>query len=167
MRLSNGLFAEAVNYLIDNNKVRDQQELSALTGITETTISRIMNDKVKQPSAETLQKLYDAFPGFFNPKYFRGENAYMLMQDYIDAQQKKTQNPQQQTANIIELCTQMVCDIEKLHRELKEELETLRKDRQEARELINTLHDCLFYAREVTSSNSGISMPRAADDGDY
>ena len=166
MRLSNGLFAEAVNYLIDNNKVRDQQELSSLTGITETTISRIMNDKVKQPSAETLQKLYDAFPGFFNPKYFRGENAYMLMQDYIEAQQKKNSSPQQQTANIIEVCTQMVCDIEKLHRELKEEIEAIRKDRQEARELITNLHDCLFYAREGIRSQE-VTISRAADDGDY
>lgn len=85
MRLNNGLFAEAVNYLIDNGKVKDQQDLSARTGITGTTISRILNDKVKQPSAETMQKLFDAFPGLFNPKYFRGESEYLLMEDYIDA----------------------------------------------------------------------------------
>ena len=85
MTLSNELFARAVNWLIDNRKVEDQQDLSLKTGITETTISRIMNDRVKKPSEETIKKLLDAFPGVFNPEYFRGQNIYMLMQDVIDA----------------------------------------------------------------------------------
>ena len=85
MALSNELFARAVNWLIDNRKVDDQQDLSLKTGITETTISRIMNDRVKKPSEETIKKLLDAFPGVFNPDYFRGKNIYMLMQDVIDA----------------------------------------------------------------------------------
>ena len=55
--LYNDLFAQAVNWLIDNGKVRDQQELSAKSGITETTISRIMNNRVKKPSDETIKKL--------------------------------------------------------------------------------------------------------------
>ena len=85
MTLSNELFVRAVNWLIDNRKVDDQQDLSLKTGITETTISRIMNDRVKKPSEETIKKLLDAFPGVFNPDYFRGKNIYMLMQDVIDA----------------------------------------------------------------------------------
>ena len=35
-----------------------------------------------------MQKLFDAFPGLFNPKYFRGESVYLLMEDYIDAQKE-------------------------------------------------------------------------------
>lgn len=122
MRLSNGLFAEAVNYLIDNGKVKDQQELSALTGITSTTISRILNDKVKQPSAETMQKLFDAFPGLFNPKYFRGESVYLLMEDYIDAQ-NETKPKQEAHLDNSSLMNAAIAakdeTIASLHREIK------------------------------------------------
>ena len=83
--LYNDLFAQAVNWLIDNGKVKDQQELSAKSGITETTISRIMNNRVKKPSDETIKKLLNTFPGLFNPDYFRGRHLYMLMSEVIDA----------------------------------------------------------------------------------
>ena len=89
MRLSNELFARAVYWLIDNKKVEDQQELSEVTGITETTISRILNDKVKKPSKETIRKLLDAFPGIFNPSYFWGDDIYMTMEDKMDAMMDK------------------------------------------------------------------------------
>lgn len=122
MRLSNGLFAEAVNYLIDNGKVKDQQDLSARTGITGTTISRILNDKVKQPSAETMQKLFDAFPGLFNPKYFRGESVYLLMEDYIDAQ-NETKPKQEAHLDNSSLMNAAIAakdeTIASLHREIK------------------------------------------------
>ena len=87
MRLGNDLFARAVNWLIDNGKVRDQQQLAEVTKITETTISRILNDRVKQPSKETIRKLLDAFPGIFNPAYFRGESIWMTMQDLLESQE--------------------------------------------------------------------------------
>lgn len=122
MRLSNGLFAEAVNYLIDNGKVKDQQDLSARTGITGTTISRILNDKVKQPSAETMQKLFDAFPGLFNPKYFRGESVYLLMEDYIDAQNetKPKQEAHLDNSSLMNAALSAKDEtIASLHRELK------------------------------------------------
>ena len=96
MRLGNDLFARAVNWLIDNGKVRDQQQLAEVTEITETTISRILNDRVKQPSKETIRKLLDAFPDIFNPAYFRGESIWMTMQDLLEAQQEekeKTASP--------------------------------------------------------------------------
>lgn len=87
MRLGNDLFARAVNWLIDNKKVRDQQHLAEVTDITGTTISRIMNDRVKQPSKETIKKLLDAFPGIFNPDYFRGQSIWMTMQELFEARQ--------------------------------------------------------------------------------
>ena len=89
MRLSNELFAKAIDWLYANNKVKDQKELAAVTGITETTISRILNDKVKKPSEDTLRKLNSAFGGIFNMEYFRGKNIHMIADDALQAKAEK------------------------------------------------------------------------------
>lgn len=89
MRLSNELFAKAIDWLYANNKVKDQKELAAVTGITETTISRILNDKVKKPSEDTLRKLNSAFGGIFNMEYFRGKNIHMIADDALQAKVEK------------------------------------------------------------------------------
>ena len=82
MRLRNGLFAQAIDWLYKTGKVKDQKELSVLTGITETTISRILNDKVKGgPSELTLRRLDNAFKGIFNMDYFRGKSTALLLED--------------------------------------------------------------------------------------
>jgi transcriptional regulator with XRE-family HTH domain len=92
MTLANGLFAQVLDYLVKEGIIKDQQELSIVTGITETTISRILNDKVRRPSNETWQKLNAAFGNIFNPQYFRGESPIMLVAD-IMPEQKTQQNP--------------------------------------------------------------------------
>ena len=89
MRLSNELFVKALDWLYANNKVKDQKELAAVTGITETTISRILNDKVKKPSEDTLRKLNNAFGGIFNMEYFRGKNIHMIADDALQAKAEK------------------------------------------------------------------------------
>lgn len=82
--LKNRRFIKAVDYLITEKKVGNQKDLANLTKISEATISNIRNDK-KLVSDSTINKLLDAFPGLFNPEYFRGRNIYMLMSESIDA----------------------------------------------------------------------------------
>lgn len=101
MRLLNDLFAVAVKWLCDNGKVRDHKELAERTGITETTISRILNDKVKRPSDATVRKLMNTFPGLFNPEYFEGKSICMLMEDVLHARmdvEEKKQDSQEMQA---------------------------------------------------------------------
>ena len=81
MKLSNSLFAQAVAWIYENTEVKDQKTLASVTGITETTISRILNDKVKKPSKETLMRLNDAFEGVFNLTYFTGASVVLLNAD--------------------------------------------------------------------------------------
>jgi transcriptional regulator with XRE-family HTH domain len=93
MTLANGLFAQVLDYLYKEGLVADQQELSAKTGISETTISRILNDRVRQPSKETWLRLNAAFGNIFNPQYFRGESVIMLVADLVQepsVQKEKT-----------------------------------------------------------------------------
>ena len=60
MRLKNEIFANVLDWLIREHYVIDQRDLADKTGITATTISRIMTGKV-EPKDDTLRKLNAAF----------------------------------------------------------------------------------------------------------
>lgn len=81
MRARNGFFKVAIDYLYKEGKVGNQEELCKITGINPATISRILNDRVKEPSDETIRKLNKAFDNIFNLPYFRGESVYLLAAD--------------------------------------------------------------------------------------
>ena len=94
MRLLNDLFATAMRWIFENYPdVPDQKTLAVRTGITETTLSRIANDKVKKPSALTIKRLMQAFEGVFNPDYFIGRSTTMLMADLIYLREKEANEP--------------------------------------------------------------------------
>ena len=63
--ITNEIFARALQWLYSHGRVKDQKDFAAVTGITETTISRILNDKVRHPSSDTIRKVSSLFPGVF------------------------------------------------------------------------------------------------------
>lgn len=79
----NERFKKALDWLYSEGLVGDQQELSSKTGINEATISRILNNKVRQPSPETIRKLVSKFRDI-DPAYLRGESESVTVQQYID-----------------------------------------------------------------------------------
>lgn len=80
-KLKNELFKIAVDYLFKEKKVGSQKELADRIGITEPSLSRIMNDK-RLVSDDTLRKMNEAFGSIFNMAYFRGDDPHcMLMED--------------------------------------------------------------------------------------
>lgn len=90
MRLRNEIFAKVLDWLIKERKVVNQKDLALKTGITQTTISRIMKGKV-EPEDETLRKLNNAFDNIFNlysGRLFSKEGGFTLtlndtwIQDY-------------------------------------------------------------------------------------
>ena len=80
-KLKNELFRVAVDYLFREKKVGNQKELAEKIGITEPSLSRVMNGG-RIVSDKTLYKMNEAFGGIFNMAYFRGEDPHcMLMED--------------------------------------------------------------------------------------
>lgn len=80
-KLKNELFRVAVDYLFREKKVGSQKELAEKIGITEPSLSRVMNGG-RIVSDKTLYKMNEAFGGIFNMAYFRGEDPHcMLMED--------------------------------------------------------------------------------------
>jgi len=85
----NERFKKALDWLYSEGLIVDQQELSSKTGINEATISRILNNKVRQPSPETIRKLVSVFSDI-DPAYLRGESESVTIQQSPSAQQPQT-----------------------------------------------------------------------------
>ena len=80
MRLRNEIFANVLDWLVQEGKVHDQKDLAIKIGVSQNAISRIMTDKV-EPKDDTLRKLNQAFGNIFNMQYLRGESTTMLIED--------------------------------------------------------------------------------------
>lgn len=172
MRLSNDLFIQAMNYLITSKKVRDQQHLASVTGITESTLSRIMNDKVQKPSPLTIQKLLQAFPGIFNPLYLQGRSSYLLMSDYqaavanhesdivpIDANNNKNipKSDISATDNMLELYARMIRGVDDLRVQLHAELQEVQQLRTSLQQTVAALNQELRRLQYSTPYSYGMA----------
>lgn len=152
MILKNEIFAHVLDWLIKNKYVEDQKDLARKTGITPTTISRIMTGKV-EPKDETLRKLNEAFDNIFNMQYLRGRSTTMLAKYAIYYEQNPEENPMiasepdthpyqpipSWASNLIEILSQQIKENEALHRELRQsisEVNQLKIDLQNALKII-------------------------------
>lgn len=89
----NECFRVALDYLYKNGLVADQRELSAKTGISQKSISHILNERVQNPSEASIRKLNEAFGNIFNPEYFRGHSIHLLMEDVAYYTQHPEKDP--------------------------------------------------------------------------
>lgn len=91
-KMKNELFKVAIDYLFNKKKVISQKELALKIGITEPSLSRIMNG-TRVVSDETLRKMNESFGGIFNMAYFRGESTNFLIEDEVHYQKHPEENP--------------------------------------------------------------------------
>ncbi len=145
MRLKNEIFATVLDWLIREHYVIDQRDLADKTGITATTISRIMTGKV-EPKDETLRKLNAAFGNMFNMQYLRGQSTTMLVADQEQVNILHEDDKTPYTAlpkwadNLIDIMSQQIKENESLNRELRKsisEVNTIRTDLKKLIEKIN------------------------------
>ena len=150
----NECFRVALDYLYKNGLVADQRELSAKTGISQKSISHILNDRVQNPSEASIRKLNEAFGNIFNPEYFRGHSIHLLMEDvayyaqhpeedvssnrYVPIDERKKTESAKETPfiptwadTLISIMSEQIKQNEALTRELRQsiaEVNTLRDD---------------------------------------
>ena len=128
----NERFRVALDYLYKNGLVADQRELSEKIGVSETSISQILNNRVKKPSESTIRKLNEAFGNIFNPEYFRCNSEHMLADEPVQASEPAPDYVALPTwaDSIIQLVTEQVKTIEELRREvaaLHQEISNLKR----------------------------------------
>lgn len=144
MRLKNEIFATVLDWLIREHYAIDQRDLSHKTGITATTISRIMTGKV-EPKDETLRKLNAAFGNMFNMQYLRGQSNTMLVADQEESTILHEDNKTPYTTlpkwadTLIEIMSKQIKENEALNQELRQsisDVDALRTDLQKLIEKI-------------------------------
>jgi transcriptional regulator with XRE-family HTH domain len=122
----NERFKKALDWLYSEGLVVDQQELSSKTGINEATISRILNNKVRQPSPETIRKLVSKFRDI-DPAYLRGESESVTVQQSPSAQQPQTYIDPASEHNAaisayVQLANRLTDDLKRKEQEMAERL---------------------------------------------
>ena len=126
----NEIFACAVDYLYKEGKITGQSDLAEKTGITETTISRILNNKVRKPSEDSLRRLNSTFDNIFNPRWLRGESDEMFADKTRQTIEKINEiAPKDLMAgveNLLQIAATQIKDNEELRRELRESIQELR-----------------------------------------
>lgn len=143
MRLKNEIFATVLDWLIRERYVIDQRDLANKTGITATTVSRIMTGKV-EPKDETLRKLNSAFGNMFNMQYLRGLSTTMLVADEetstLHEEPETTYQPIPKWAdNLIDILSQQIKENEALHRELRQSIQQVNTLRDDLKTIIKNL----------------------------
>lgn len=130
--IRNERFRVALDYLYKNGLVADQRELSVKTGLSQKSISHILNNRVQNPSEATIRKLNEAFGNIFNPEYFRCNSEHMLADEPVQASEPATDYVAlpRWADSIIQLVTEQVKTIEDLRREvaaLHQEISNLKR----------------------------------------
>jgi len=144
MRLKNEIFANVLDWLIREHYVIDQRDLADKTGITATTISRIMTGKV-EPKDETLRKLNAAFGNMFNMQYLRGLSTTMLVADQGQATSLHEDDKTPYTAlpkwadNLIGIMSKQIKENEALNRELRQSITEVNALRTEFQKLLEKI----------------------------
>ena len=144
MRLKNEIFATVLDWLIRERYVIDQRDLSHKTGITATTISRIMTGKV-EPKDETLRKLNAAFCNMFNMQYLRGLSTTMLVSNQEQATSLHEDDKMPYTTlpkwadNLIDIMSKQIKENEALNRELRQSIADVNAIRTDLQKLIESL----------------------------
>lgn len=81
MKEKNRVFAKVFDWLYQQGKAIDQTDIARKTGISATTISRIMNHGVGRPDEKTIRKFNAAFGNIFNPDFLRGQSDEMFVRE--------------------------------------------------------------------------------------
>ena len=82
---TNEIFAKMLDWIFTNTDSKRNVDVAKKTGINETTISRILNGRVKKTKQDTLRVVNAAYGNVFNPEWLRGMSDVMLMKDLTPA----------------------------------------------------------------------------------
>ena len=141
----NEIFACAVDYLYNEGKITGQSDLAEKTGITETTISRILNNKVRKPSEDSLRRLNTTFGNIFNPRWLRGESDDMFANKTKQTIEKineiDTKNLMAGVENLLQIAATQIKDNEELRRELQASIAETQQLNKKMQASISELQD--------------------------
>lgn len=151
-------FARAVDWLIENKKVKEQKEIAERMCTTAATISRIKNGHVKHPAPGTIRRFGEQFGEFINIAYIRNESDVMLVADIhqkeindnnVDSHisNHSTRNQEVSSQNISSMTTAVIAAKDDLIRAKDDLIATLRAQLSDKDALIQSLRQQVLDLR--------------------
>lgn len=162
MSQRNENFAKAIDWLYEKGKVADQKELSLATGINAATISRILNNKVKEPSEETLRKLNSTFGGVFNMDYFRGKSEEMLAKD--EPKETCASTCQTDQSSILAAKDDAIISLKRELDRADRQIAGLLKQIDDKDDIIALLKDKIANLERLVAKSQAVDMPGKIND---
>ena len=147
-------FNAAFMYLYQSGVIANQKDLAKKIGLSENSISKILSNKVRRVSEETIKKLNASFGNIFNPQFFRGESDVLLTADLFKAHkeaEQKQEELQTPKIDVIDMYAAIIRSVENLSHQLSEEMAALREEREQLRQerqmLLSLIghHNCKPY----------------------
>lgn len=78
---TNEIFAKMLDWIFTNTDSTKNVDVARKAGLNETSVSRILNNRVKTTKQETLRAVNAAYGNVFNPEWLRGKSDVMLVAD--------------------------------------------------------------------------------------
>ncbi len=153
MNKRNDNFARALAYLKEHGDIKSQKELAQRMGVSEDTISRILQGA--RVSESSITKLHAATNGLFNLQWLHGQSDVMLSAEVIAAQHA---SPTPTDVMIAAIVSAKDDTIASLKRELAAKDETIA-----AKDSIISTKDTLIDALQRQIEN--LRLQAAADKG--
>lgn len=114
----------AYKFLYDKGLVHSKNELAEKMGMSRTSVSLAVNGDEKYATDSFLRKIFETFPGIFNPGWLLNDEGSMTMDE--EAQRDRTT-----VQDIITLSAQLIKQNEDLRALLIDEIRTTSQLRQE------------------------------------
>lgn len=73
---------QAVDYLKDNGKARNHEEIATLSGLTRTNVTSALNGDLKRVTEGNLRKFASAYSDYINEDWLLTGNGEMIKPDY-------------------------------------------------------------------------------------
>lgn len=159
--ITNEIFARSLQWLYSHGRVKDQKDFAAVTGITETTISRILNDKVRHPSSDTIRKVSSLFPGVFdavsnNRQSIITERAHDIQMAVLGHHVEEPEIIEGMAADddprpylptwadtLLGILSKQIAENEVLHSELKQSISDMNQSMNEVKEMKKQLSEVI------------------------
>lgn len=139
MKVKNKAFQQAFEWLYQNGKAIDQKDIAMKTGVSKTTISRIMNHGVGHPDEKTVRKINAAFGNVFNPDFLLGKSDKMFAEDNNQDDQQESLSLPGYSSMVNSIIAAKDDAIESLKRELIKTEESSKHELADKEEIISAI----------------------------
>ena len=160
---TNEIFAKMLDWIFANTDSTKNVDVARKAGLNETSVSRILNNRVKTTKQETLRAVNAAYGNVFNPEWLRGKSDVMLVADLQEngAGMQQSAAPDMSSVNAIVAAKDET--IAELHRQLADKDAALKRELADKERYIAHLEEELAALKSEKGLPASYTFTGVAD----